>query len=83
MDAQLQLRRQARPRDDGDGTHSWRSALRAKAGDATYSGSFIARWLRTLLYYDAPAWVFVVCYTLFGLFVVGSWFWVRPRGFGN
>ena len=62
---------------------TWEMALRAKAGDATYSGSFMARWLRTLLYYDAPAWVLVVCYTLFGLLVVGSWFWVRPRRFGN
>lgn len=45
--------------------------------------ALIAHWLQTLLYYDAPAWVFVVCYTLFGLLVVGSWFSVRPRRFGN
>ena len=53
--------------------------LRARAGDATYAGSFIAHWLETLLYYQAPAWVFAVCYTAFGALVVGSWFWVRPR----
>ncbi len=53
--------------------------LRKQAGDAVYSGSFIAHWLQTLLYYQAPAWVFVVCYTLLGVIVVGSWFWVRPR----
>ena len=62
---------------------TWEMALRAKAGNTTYSGSFIAHWLQTLLYYDAPAWVFVVCYTRFGLLVVGSWFWVRARRFGN
>jgi hypothetical protein len=53
--------------------------LRARAGDATYAGSFIAHWLESLLYYQAPAWVFAVCYTAFGALVVGSWFWVRPR----
>lgn len=54
-------------------------ALRSRAGDAVYSGAFIAHWLEAILYYDAPAWVFAVCYTAFGLLVVGSWFWVRPR----
>ena len=54
-------------------------ALRARAGDATYAGSFIAHWLESLLYYQAPAWVFAVCYTAFGALVVASWFWVRPR----
>lgn len=53
--------------------------LRARAGVATYEGSFIAHWMQTLLYYDAPAWVFALCYTLFGLLVLFSWFWVRPR----
>ena len=53
--------------------------LRARAGDATYTGSFIAHWLESLLYYQAPAWVFAVCYTGFGLLVIASWFWVRPR----
>lgn len=58
---------------------TWEMALRAKAGDAVYGGSFISHWLETLLYYNAPAWVFVVCYTLFGLLVLVSWFWVRPN----
>jgi hypothetical protein len=53
--------------------------LRARAGGATYAGSFIAHWLDTLLYYQAPAWVFAVCYTVFGGLVVASWFWVRPH----
>ena len=53
--------------------------LRARAGGTTYAGSFIAHWLDSLLYYQAPAWVFAVCYTVFGGLVVASWFWVRPR----
>src|SRR6478609_8751031 len=53
--------------------------LRDKAGDATYDGTFIAHWLRRLLFYDAPPWVFAVCYSLFGLAVIGSWWRFRPR----
>ena len=53
-------------------------ALRQRAGDTTYSGAFIAHWLENILYYRAPAWVFVVCYTMFGALVVASWYWVRP-----
>ena len=54
-------------------------ALRAKAGAATYRGAFVAHWLETLLYYEAPAWMFAAAYTIFGLLVVVSWFWIRPR----
>jgi hypothetical protein len=53
--------------------------LRERAGDAVYSGSFIAYWLESLLYYRAPAWVFATAYTLFALLVLLSWVWVRPR----
>ena len=53
--------------------------FRSRAGDATYAGSFIAHWLERVLYYQAPSWVFVVCYTAFGALVIASWFWVRPR----
>jgi len=54
-------------------------ALRSRAGDAVYSGSFIAHWMETLLYYEAPLWVFAIGYTVFGLLVVASWFIVPPR----
>jgi hypothetical protein len=60
---------------------TWEMALRSKAGDAVYAGSFISHWLETLLYYQASEWVFVLCYSAFGLLVVVSWFWVRPRPF--
>lgn len=59
----------------------WEMALRERAGDTVYTGSFVANWLDKLLYYQAPAWVFVVCYTFFGALVVASWLWVRPRPF--
>jgi multisubunit Na+/H+ antiporter MnhB subunit len=54
-------------------------ALRSRAGEPTYAGSFLTHWLETILYYQAPPWVFVVCYSAFGVLVVASWFWVRPR----
>jgi hypothetical protein len=54
-------------------------SLRREAGDASYSGAFIAHWIDTVLYYQAPAWVFALCYTVFGAVVVLSWFWVRPE----
>ena len=54
-------------------------ALRTRAGESGYPGSFIAHWVETILYYQAPPRVFVVCYTAFGALVIASWFWVRPR----
>jgi hypothetical protein len=54
-------------------------SLREKAGDTTYGDSFISHWLQHLLYFNAPPWVFAVCYTLFSVVVVGSWLWFRPR----
>jgi len=58
-------------------------SLRKKAGDATYQNTFIAHWLQQLLFYDAPPWMFIVGYTLFGLVVVGSWWKFRPHPFRN
>lgn len=55
--------------------------LRERAGDLTYEGTFISHWLHRILFFQAPPWVFVVCYTVFGLLVIGSWFAFRPRPF--
>lgn len=59
------------------------SMLRSRAGGIRYPGPFISHWLETVLYYQAPQWVFVVGYTLFGLVVAAGWVWVRPRRFTN
>ncbi len=56
----------------------WEMALRAEAGADSYSGSFIQHWLQSLLYYQAPEWVFITVYTGFGGLVLLSWFVVRP-----
>ncbi|MEC4767139.1 DUF2784 domain-containing protein [Halomonas sp. CUBES01] len=57
---------------------TWEMALRAEAGAATYAGSFIQHWLQSLLYHNAPDWVFMAVYTVFGGLVLASWSMVRP-----
>jgi hypothetical protein len=48
-----------------------------------YAGSFVAHWLESVLYYQAPGWVFAVAYTVFAALVLASWFWVPPRPFAS
>ena len=58
---------------------TWEMQLRQLAGDATYQGGFVAHWVRELLFHEAPDWVFILCYTLFGAAVLGSWLLAPPR----
>ena len=53
--------------------------LRLQARTAGYEKSFIEHWVQRLLYYEAPAWVFVGVYSLFGLLVLGLWWRWPPR----
>jgi hypothetical protein len=62
---------------------TWEMSFRYRAGDTVYSGTFISHWLETLLYYQAPAWVFMVVYTVLGALALASWYFVRPRPFGD
>jgi hypothetical protein len=55
---------------------SW---LRQRAGDAPYAQSFVGHWLQRLLYHAAPAWVFTLAYTAFGLLVAWAWRACPPR----
>jgi hypothetical protein len=52
--------------------------LRARAGQLSYDGDFIAYWLSKLLFFEAPPWVFVAVYSAFGLLVVLSFYFVPP-----
>lgn len=52
---------------------SWESALRLRAGQAVYEETFVQHWLHRVLFFDAPAWVFAVIYTLFGVLVLALW----------
>lgn len=53
--------------------------LRQQGQGATYRRSFIEHWVQRLLYIDAPPWVFVLGYTLFGLGVVALWLRFPPE----
>lgn len=53
--------------------------LRIKAGAPVYAGSFIEHWLQRILYFEAPAWVFMVVYSLFGVIVLATWWYFPPR----
>lgn len=53
--------------------------LRELAGSPRYDMSFIGHWLGRLLFYTAPAWVFTLLYTLFGLLVVITLMLYPPR----
>ncbi len=57
----------------------WERALRARGGEETYQGAFIAHWLEMILYYQAPWWAFVLCYTAFAALVVATWYFIPPR----
>lgn len=57
--------------------------LRVRAGVPTHGSGFIEHWLQWLLYYDAPAWVFTLGYTLFALLVVLAWWRFPPDRAGR
>ena len=52
---------------------------RTKAQASTYEGGFMEHWMQSILFYQAPPWVFTMIYTLFGLAVVATWWWWPPR----
>lgn len=54
------------------------NALRRRAGEAAYAGSFIEHWLHRVIYYDAEPWVFTVAYTAFAALVAATWYFGRP-----
>lgn len=56
----------------------WESQLREAAGQEGYGNyGFIAYYASSILFYDAPTWVFTACYVAFALLVLAS-FWVVP-----
>lgn len=57
----------------------WEQSLRAQAGASHYAGGFIENALSALLYWQAPAWVFLAVYVAFAALVVATWFLVPVR----
>jgi hypothetical protein len=57
----------------------WEYSLRAAAGQLQPAGDFIAYWLQNIFFFDAPAWMFALCYSIFFGLVILSWVLVPPR----
>lgn len=53
--------------------------LRTSAGQASYDTGCIEHYLHGLIFYDASPRTFALIYTGFGLLVVGTWIFGRPR----
>ncbi len=54
---------------------SW---LRHQAGQAAYQASFMEHWIHSVLFYQAPLWVFTLVYSIFGLLVAATWWYFPP-----
>ena len=54
---------------------SW---LRAQAGLASYTKSFIEYWVQRIIFHEAPFWVFTLTYSVFGLLVLVAWWYFPP-----
>jgi hypothetical protein len=53
----------------------WEDALRGRASEM----GFIARWIRGVMFYELPLWVFTLAYVAFAAVVVLT-FWLVPPG---
>ena len=53
---------------------SW---LRVQGGSPGYTASFIEHWVQNILFYEAPAWVFTLLYSVFAAAVAATW-WRYP-----
>ena len=57
----------------------WEQALRRKAGEETYEGSFVGHWVSRLLYYHFEPWVFTLVYCTWGVLILTLYFLVPPK----
>ncbi len=53
--------------------------LRLEAGQAGYTGDFVAYWMHKLFFFNAERWVFTLGYVLFGVAVVAAFVFAPPR----
>lgn len=55
------------------------NALLEAAGKEGYQDSFIGHWITQIMYWNAPAWVFVLGYAVFFALIVFLWRKYPPR----
>ena len=58
---------------------TWERNLRELAGQASYQEAFLARWVHTLLFYQAEPRAFTIAYIVFGLAVLTTFVLAPPR----
>ncbi|MGO8694721.1 MAG: DUF2784 domain-containing protein [Rectinemataceae bacterium] len=57
----------------------WENRLRMAAGQRYDQNlSFVARIVRSIIFYDFPAWVFTTLYIGFGIVVLLTWIFIGP-----
>ena len=58
----------------------WEYSLRTMAGQRVEQElSFVARLVRSVIFYDFPAWAFTAAYVLFAVLVAGTFLLYPPR----
>ena len=56
------------------------NSLRRSGGQDPYGPrGCVEYWLHRVIFYSAPPWVFITCYTLFGLAVLATLIFIPPR----
>ena len=56
----------------------WEDALRLAGGGTVKSGTFIGRWVQSVMFFDAP-WLWIILYSYFGLLVLLTFIFAPPR----
>lgn len=57
----------------------WENALRGNRSNL----GFVERWIERIMFYDLPAWVFIIAYTGFAVLVAMTWVAVPPTRIGG
>ncbi len=58
---------------------TWEKRLRQLAGQSSYGGDFVGRWLHEVLFFELPPAAFTLLYTAFGLAVLLTFVLAPPR----
>ncbi|MEX2120964.1 MAG: DUF2784 domain-containing protein [Pirellulales bacterium] len=58
---------------------TWENKLRRLAGQTVEEGSFVARWVHSVLFFELPPQFFTMAYLVFALLVLGTLLWIPPR----
>src|SRR5262249_3447668 len=57
----------------------WENQLRELAGETTHSGSFMARLVHNIMFWNCPEWAFDAMHIGFAVLVLGTFVLFAPR----